>query len=236
MIASQEIFGSRSYLHYLEQAAEYEPLRYEREEERIQGLLDSVKGLSPAQHIPKKAIAYAVGLSIVTDQPFAVLNHEESYTVREKADILTENSATISAQMGDSDDPKPLKTLTLRLDDRYILLSGVGDFYIDKKVKRNLSTTLNSVLGTERNFFKHGMRINPEEFNPRLFIGAEHGIVGPFLRSASGLTSVCYYRDGLYTPVAIAVSLRDTLIVSRPVFNLAMLEWISYHPVPFRQV
>ena len=221
--------------YFLDLAEIFDPASFAPQKSGLYALITHLESLSPTKHIPSEVVAYACGLSIVTNTPFALFQHESTRSIAEKVNIL-------SRQEGLPLLVEPLKTITLGLRNqgvsRHVLLTGLGDFRIDDQTKQDLLPPLQKILHTDKNVVRE-VTINPREINP-LQLGTEAGIVSPFVRLGknSPITCLLYYYPSWYKDfVAIAVSLRHTMVISQALFWNTLCWWnMDNLGIPSKQV
>lgn len=217
---------------------------YSQRKDDIRGLLENLEALPLAEHLPTKAVAFLFGLSAMGHQRFAWVEHRSSKpdeTITEKAKLLLQISkrGEIEKQLGITQ-PKiqPLKTITLQIKKGgpyYFLVSGLGDFRIDRRAKKALEPAVQKALGVEGNVMNGSININPlEEFPPAVNLGLEPGIISPFADLArfggdQKLKGLLYYRSKNTGYAAIAASKTTTLIVHHSVLPSALLQWQGFY-------
>lgn len=222
---------------------------YSQRKGDIYKLLEGLETLPLAEHIPTKAVAFICGLSAIGGYRFAWVEHRPSKTMSEKAAILSEKQAEIAEQLGMvQPEIHPLKTVTLQIQHQqnpyYFLVSGLGDFRIDGKMKKAMEPAVQRILEAEGKVMTGRTRINPlEEFPPDIHLGLRPGIVSPFadltrFGEDQRLSGLLYYRgSGVGGYVAVAVSETTTLIVDHSIFPSALNQWQGFYlNIPFRAI
>lgn len=241
--------------HFLGLAEGWNPRYFAQKRDALYSLIKRIEMLPPTEYLPTEVVTFACGLSIGWQLPFALTEHEGSYSVQEKINILSREKEAISAQLGPGEIPVlPLKTVTLRVGHektpRYFLLTRTGNFPLDLQTKRDLTPVINQLVNAKANAMKKGVKINPPEFDPVQSLGISRGIVSPFVRRASStsekelggakrLSGLLYYQDEIKGFVAIAVSPWETLIIERSVFMSTLNWWQESRlapTIPFRTV
>lgn len=251
--------------HFLELAEAWNPSYFIQKRDALYSLVKRIETLPPTEHLPTEVVTFACGLSIGWQLPFALIEHEENYSIQKKTNILLREKDAISTQLETDEIPVlPLKTVTLRVvhkkNPRYFLLTRIGDFPLDGQTKRDLTPVIKQLLNTEKNVMNKGVKINPPEFDPFRSLGIGRGLVNPFVMTASLTTSekelgvarhlsgLLYYQDKIEGFVAIAVSPRETLIIERSIFMFTLSWWqesrlvvveptLGFIPtIPFRRI
>ncbi|MHB8596757.1 MAG: hypothetical protein ACYDER_08100 [Ktedonobacteraceae bacterium] len=136
---------------------------------------------------------------------------------------LVWHHATMSARETQAvlpSDVTVLKTVTLRLRDRLILVTGVGDFHLHREALRTLVKRLSLPLGV----VKHAT-INPKDVDPADSYGLCEGMVSPFFpaRCSSLLAALAFLHCDAMTgstdsTVAISLSRFESLLIPQALF------------------
>lgn len=212
---------------------------YSSRKDDIYGLLENLEALPLAEHLPTKAVAFIFGFSAMSHQRFAWVEHKPGKTeetITDKAHLLLEISKRreIEEQLGVTQ-PKiqPLKTITLQVQHQgkphYFLVSGLGDFRIDREMKKAMEPAVQKALGVEGNVMNGRININPpEEFSPVIHLRLQPGIVSPFadLTRFGGdhqLSGLLYYRSKDKGYAAIAASATTTLVIDHSILSSILL-------------
>lgn len=106
------------------------------------------------------AIAEKLGVTGIAKR---VLTHAPSFSAAEKQRILP---ITVHVQ----------KTISMKIGNEYVLCTGVGDWAVDKSIKKFIAKQLALPSSAARNVI-----INPPTIDPAVHLGIWPGMVSPFL-------------------------------------------------------
>ena len=154
------------------------------------------------------------GLMILREQltdlqiSWSILRHVSSITAHEKQAILAEYGTSLLVK----------KTLTVELGDNTLaLVTGVGDFALQKAHIKNLGIQ----LGLSKHKSKR-ISINPSWFSPEEYLRMRVGMVSPFFIDTSVLHAIALLPltnvQLQYSHVAISLSLSESLVIPTKTF------------------
>ncbi len=139
-------------------------------------------------HIPVQPLLYLYGLGVEGRAPVELIqNHDFIFSAADSQRVLEENFGVEGGVV-------PLKTVTLKIKSQagtpmVIPVIGAGDFQWGREDIRSIAESYQPdeddefdpafVPATSSKAIK-GCTINPREFDTRLLLGLEPGIVGPF--------------------------------------------------------
>lgn len=149
-------------------------------------------------------------------RPFMIINHDPSFSAGENAEALAKQTEVIYQTLGVNELPQVLKTVTLVFSHQGInyatLVSGIGDFKLDRKTKVDIGSELGLPKSVSRTTI-----VNPPDFDTTLFLGLQPGMVKPILEPhlVGNMQGICYLR-GRARPgdfVVVSVSHIDSMIM-----------------------
>ena len=133
-----------------------------------------------------------------------VISHKPSFSAYDKQKFLTNSVVQ--------------KTLTIKLADKLILCSGLGDF----KVSKGSLIEIGDSLGISKKKSKESI-INPEYFLPEKELGLEKGMVSTFLppNKDYNISAIFFLseEDIINSDVAVSLSLSESLVISNTFFK-----------------
>lgn len=176
-------------------------------------------------HIPTQPLLYLYGLGLEGKAPVELLeNHSFVFSAADSQRVLDE-------RLGVEADVVPLKTVTLKIKSQagipmVIPVIGAGDFTLSREEIKAIADAYQPIDGedydpafvpaTSSKAMK-GCTINPREFDTRVLLGLEPGIVGPFTATGTmdihPIGSMCFirHRDDDNQMVGIAATPFDTI-------------------------
>ncbi len=178
--------------------------------------------MMPRAHISPVFVMNAYGftqqerLADGQKRPILIVKQEPSFSAGDNAQMLALQRDEICSALGISDLPQVLKTVTLKYkrgDSSYIVLvSGVGDFRVDRDLKRAIGSQLDLSNSVSRESV-----VNPRDFDTTLVLGLQPGLVKPILEPhlAANINGIAYLT-GIAEPnsyVALSISHIDTMIM-----------------------
>ena len=141
------------------------------------------------------------------------------------------HDATMSAQQTQQVLPPGvavLKSVTLKIGERIVLATGVGDFRLHRETVR----TLIDELCLPKRALKH-VTINPELVDPSDLYGLAQGMVSPFFSASKSVffsALALVQNDSLsaseYSDVAVSLSRFESLLIPQPLFPLILSEYV----------
>lgn len=149
-------------------------------------------------------------------RPFMLVNHEPSFSAGENAEVLEKQKEAIYQTLGINQLPQVFKTVTFCFTYQGIsyktLVSGIGDFRMDREIRANIGVELGLPKSASRT-----ATINPTDFDTTLLLGLQPGMVKPVLEPhlVGNVHGICYLK-GRVEPedfVAISVSHVDSMIM-----------------------
>lgn len=157
-------------------------------------------------------------LSLVHDasegRPFFFLTHRSSITASEKQAFLPAGIAV-------------LKTVTLAIREVSFLVTGPGDFRLQKALLKRI---VHQAELPKRAV--SACHINPKTINPEHAYGLCEGIISPFLapEKQHGLRAIIYIHSGIakrYESIAISLSFTESLVVPYRVFQQVLPQYLK---------
>lgn len=162
-----------------------------------------------------------------TQTPHAWLYHRP-LDLTEKEAMFSLARAAIAEKIGSNEPTRPVKTVTLSLPTEgssspYVAITSLAQ-QINNPVRRAVADS----LGISPKVVK-AARFNPPEIDAPVTLGLQAGVVGPFLplAAAERIRAWFYLRGDTSeaTPVEIAVSQKDSLIIQRQGFESLIADY-----------
>jgi len=169
----------------------------------------------PRAHAPMEFVTRVYENLSENDLPFMIADHEPSFSAEENIAALAGRQEEIQAKLGINSLPQILKTISVEFpvdEGRLIVLvSGVGDFRLEKRTKREIAGVLElSPKSAKR------ARINPPDFDTTLWVGLIPGMLKPVIQphlvgNVDGITYMHLARPDDF--VVLSVSPIDSMII-----------------------
>jgi hypothetical protein len=139
------------------------------------------------------------------DLSACLLWHESTLTAAEKQQVLPPDVAV-------------QKTLTMQLRDRQVLVTGIGDFHMQRSHIRVIAQR----LALPPHAWKH-CTINPKHIDPQQTYGMVEGMVSPFIpwSRSTTLAAIVHIRqetEQRWNSLSISLSRFESLVIPRTLF------------------
>ncbi len=169
----------------------------------------------PRAHTPMDFVTTVYEHLTRGEFPLIIVNHEPSFSATENIEALADKRDDILATLQTDRFPQILKTVSVKFstsdDYKMVLVSGVGDFRVEKGLKRKIATELDLPISTAKN-----ATVNPSDFDTTLWLGLIPGMVKPIIQPhlIGNVSGVFYLRTANPSDfVVVSVSPIDSMIL-----------------------
>jgi hypothetical protein len=195
---------------------------------------DLVQYLSyfPKAHVPAEVLVRLYHKFHMENFTYALLNHRKTEDTNQRMHFVA-----YAPEVAKTGNTLPLKTNTLSIsfpDGHKVshLVTGVGDFEIDKPTKVKMA----KLFEVSKNQMRDHAHINDPTFDPAEKLGLIPGMVGPFFanKHLSNVGKVVFLETNTDPSsfLALALTPSDTAIIQRHVFEDTLQWWYSQNDCP----